>query len=74
MRETQKAHTLYMDASPYYRAIVARHGRYLAPATVTAILRDHGVDDVQDLGDPYVALGELPAKTDAASLLAWLGY
>lgn len=67
-------HQMYKAQSPYYQGILAREGRYLPPATVTSILADHSVTVDEYLGDPYVALGALPAKTDAAELLAWLGY
>lgn len=65
---------MYKASSPYYQAILARCGRNLAPDTVRTILAEHGVEESDYLGDPYVALGALPETTDAAELLAWLGY
>ena len=67
-------HKVYADNSPYYRSIVASVGRWLTPLNVTLILHEHSVSVEDYLGDPDVALGALPEKTDAADLLAWLGY
>ncbi|HXS16807.1 MAG TPA: hypothetical protein VN764_06445 [Polyangiaceae bacterium] len=67
-------HKLYKDSSPYYQGILARYGRGLGPADVRGILDDHSVSVADYLGDPMVALGELPAETDASDLLAFLGY
>jgi len=69
-----KNHNLYKRSSPYYQGILASEGRYLSPAVTRSILRDHSVAEDEYLGDPMVALGALPAKTDAADLLAFLGY
>lgn len=63
-------HTLYADASPYYQSILARWGRYLTPARVEAILKDHSLT----LDDYEEDEGGVHERTDAADLLAWLGY
>ena len=67
-------HKTYKDNSPYYQAILRTEGRYLSPAIVREILADHDVTEADYLGDPIVALGALPDETDAADLLAFLGY
>lgn len=67
-------HTLYKASSAYYNEILAKRGRFLGPLDVTLILGDHSVSVAEYLGDPDVALGTLPEKTDAADLLAFLGY
>jgi hypothetical protein len=67
-------HKVYAANSPYYQSIVARWGRWLYPAQVRVILADHSVSEEDYLGDPMVALGTLPNETDAADLLAFLGY
>ena len=65
-------HTMFKASSPYYNSILASRGRYLGPLDVTLILGEHSVSVDEYLGE--VALGALPAKTDAADLLAFLGY
>lgn len=67
-------HKLYKASSPYYQGILAHYGRGLGPTVVKSILSDHDVSVEEYLGDPMVALGSLPAETDASDLLAFLGY
>lgn len=67
-------HTLYKASSPYYNSILATEGRHLTRMATLTILHDHDVSVEDYLGDPEVALGALPEKTDAADLLAFLGY
>jgi hypothetical protein len=65
-------HTLYRNASPYYRSILKSEGRYITQAVVRSILADHGLAESDYLADHDLA--ELPTQTDASDLVAWLGY
>lgn len=67
-------HTLYKRMSPTYQSILARYGRMLTPALVEGVLREHSLSVEDYILAPEVGLTELPAQTDAADLLAWLGY
>ena len=64
-------HTLYKQTSPYYQGILAQWGRWLTYSQVCAILDEHSLraDYIEEHGTPSAA-----ADTDAAELLAWLGY
>lgn len=61
---------MYKAHSPYYQSILARYGRNLSEACVEGILHEHGVT----LAEYEEDLGDLHETTDAAQLLAWLGY
>ncbi len=63
---------MYKDSSPYYQGILATEGRYLSPEVVESILKDHSISLVEYLKDHISVV--LPAQTDAAELLGWLGY
>lgn len=63
-------HQVYKEASPYYQSILETFGRWLTVAQVERILRDHGLSVAEYEEDE----GDLHERTDAAELLAWMGY
>lgn len=63
-------HERYKEASPYYQSILAVSGRWLSVELVEGILRDHSIT----LDQYEEEEGGLHERTDAAELLAWLGY
>ena len=66
----QSTHQLYKQSSPYYRSILARYGRNLTVDDVEGILHEHSITLAEYEEDE----GDLHERTDAAHLLAWLGY
>ncbi len=61
---------MYKAHSPYHQSILAGPGRWLTVRQVESVLRDHGisVDEYEE------EEGGLHERTDAAELVAWLGY
>ena len=66
----QSNHQMYKAHSPYYQSILASEGRWLSEDVVESILRDHSIT----LDQYEEEEGGLHKRTDAAELLAWLGY
>ena len=63
-------HKMYKASSPYYQSILNRYGRSLDVDAVEGILTEHSIT----LDEYEEDLGGVHERTDAAELLAWLGY